>query len=201
MNFNGEDTFYFYLTDNKSGYNSLTGRVLIKVNAINDPPLSFNKVVNTLENEPIDITLKSADAENDEMTLAIEKPPSHGNVSDINQLTHMVTYTPDPLFAGSDNFTFSANDGKAKGESANITIAVKPTNESIPSTYRQGDVFVSTNGGKLQWRDHHGNLIKVRIHHLLPCCLQVQHSIETGYYTHCLSKWDVFAIYGERNKV
>ena len=93
MNFNGEDTFYFYLTDNKSGYNSLTGRVLIKVNAINDPPLSFNKVVNTLENEPIDITLKSADAENDEMTLAIEKPPSHGNVSDINQLTHMVTYT------------------------------------------------------------------------------------------------------------
>ena len=64
-------------------------------------------------NKAIDTTLTASDPDkNDNLTAAIVSKPLHGTLSDIDQNTGVVTYTPNPGFTGTDSFTFKANDGK-----------------------------------------------------------------------------------------
>jgi hypothetical protein len=78
---------------------------------------------------PVDITLGASDPEiNDSLTAQIVLRPSHGKLSEINQVTGVVTYTPNPGFTGADKFTFKVNDGKVDSNSVGtISITVKGT--------------------------------------------------------------------------
>ena len=77
-------------------------------------------------NKPVDIILKASDPEiNDPLMAEIVSPPSNGKLSDINQTTGVVTYTPNTGFTGSDGFTFKANDGKVDSSTGTISITVK----------------------------------------------------------------------------
>jgi hypothetical protein len=55
---------------------------------------------------------------NARLTAHIVSASLHGKLSDINQDTGVVTYTPNPNFTGDDIFTFKVNDGKV--DSSNI---------------------------------------------------------------------------------
>ena len=69
--------------------------------------------VATNNDKPISITLhaKAGDA-NANLSAAIVTNPLHGTLSNINQTTDVLTYTPQSDYAGNDSFTFKVNDGK-----------------------------------------------------------------------------------------
>ena len=77
-------------------------------------------------NTPKEITLGVSDQnQTDKLTANITSGPSHGKLSDINQDTGIVTYTPNQGFTGSDKFEFKANDGKLESKNAGIVYNCK----------------------------------------------------------------------------
>ena len=115
--FTGTDSFTFNANDGKVDSNK-TGNVGIAINQLpvkspNNPPIANNQSVETTMNKVIDTTLTASDPDKDDnLTAAIVSKPLHGTLSDIDQNTGVVTYTPNPGFTGTDSFTFKANDGK-----------------------------------------------------------------------------------------
>ena len=114
--FSGTDEFTFKVNDRKVDSNK-TGNVGIAINqpteSSNHPPIANNQSVVTATNKAIITTLTASDPDtNDNLTAAIVSKPLHGTLSDIDQNTGVVTYTPNPEFSGTDSFTFNANDGK-----------------------------------------------------------------------------------------
>ncbi len=140
--FTGTDTFTFKVNDGKIDSNS--GHVTITVeqeptvipianDTANNPPFAHDESVTTSVNKPIDITLPSSDPDqNDDLTASIVFQPSNGVLSDINQNTGVVTYTPNTDFASSDNFMFKVNDGKTDSNSGHVTITVEQEPTVIP---------------------------------------------------------------------
>jgi hypothetical protein len=121
--FTGTDEFTFKVNDGKVD-SSNVGTVEITVNPLNHPPTVSDQLVTTSMDKPVNITLTASDPEiNDNLTAAIVSKPLHGTLSDINQNTGIITYTPNPGFTGTDEFTFKVNDGKV--DSSNVgTVSV-----------------------------------------------------------------------------
>jgi tetratricopeptide (TPR) repeat protein len=95
--------------------------------APNQLPTANDQSVTTVANKPLDITLTASDPDtNDNLAAAIVSYPSHGTLSDINQDTGVVKYTPNLGFTGTDSFTFNVNDGQAD---SNMTGTVEITIE------------------------------------------------------------------------
>jgi TIR domain/Bacterial Ig domain len=88
---------------------------------VNNPPVPIdNDSITTSMNQPVNIQLPASDKDDDDLTASIESIPSHGNLTDINQVTGQLTYTPNPGFTGVDNFTFNVNDGKVNSSKTGI---------------------------------------------------------------------------------
>jgi hypothetical protein len=102
-------------------------------------PIAGNQSGTTNMNTPIDITLDASDNDtNDDLTADIVSIPSNGKLSDINQSTGFVTYTPDPGFAGDDQFTFKVNDGKT-GSNNTGTVKIGINSEQVQSVSTSND--------------------------------------------------------------
>jgi hypothetical protein len=87
----------------------------------NHSPLANDESVTTKMNIPVNMTLEGTDIDkNDPITAAIVTSPSHGTLGDINQVSGIVTYTPNRNFAGNDSFAYNVNDGKM--DSSNIAL-------------------------------------------------------------------------------
>jgi hypothetical protein len=97
-----------------SNTNGITNFVSANVTEQQQPPEALDQNVETTMNTPVNITLQANDANlNDELTAEIVSPPSNGQLSEINQDTGTVNYTPNPGFTGQDSFTYKVNDGIA----------------------------------------------------------------------------------------
>ena len=92
-----------------------------------EPPVSYNQSLFTYENIPIDITLSATDANGDSLTYSIVSDPTNGSLFGI---APNLTYTPNSDYAGSDSFTFKANDGTVDSNTATVSITVN----SIPAS-------------------------------------------------------------------
>jgi len=73
----------------------------------NQPPVCIDLAVDVNEDESTDIALQATDPEGDLLTYAILSSPSHGTAV---RSGNVVTYTPDPDYAGPDSFTYNATD-------------------------------------------------------------------------------------------
>ena len=100
------------------------GTVSIFVNQLplgNHPPSATDESVTTKMNTPVNTTLEGRDLDkNNTITAAIITPPSHGTLGNINQVSGVVTYTPNRNFVGNDSFTYNVNDGKI--DSSNVAL-------------------------------------------------------------------------------
>ncbi len=125
--FSGKDKFTFKVNDGKADSNNV-GTVSIAVNQLpltNHPPSAIDQSVTTKTNTPVNITLAGIDQDmNDSITAAMVTTPSHGTLGRINQVTGIVTYTPNQDFTGEDSFSFKVNDGKIDSNKANVNIRV-----------------------------------------------------------------------------
>ncbi len=87
----------------------------------------------------VSITLTATDSDSASLTFSIASEPSHGSVTDPVKVSckkvktggvtcsTTVTYTSDTTgYAGTDSFSFKANDGMYDSNEATVTVTVKP---------------------------------------------------------------------------
>jgi hypothetical protein len=68
-------------------------------------------ITTTPKDKPVEVTLGGSNIDQgDDLTTKIDKKPLYGQLSEINQTTGKVTYTPNPNFVGEDVFTFKIKD-------------------------------------------------------------------------------------------
>ncbi|MBN9524364.1 tandem-95 repeat protein, partial [bacterium] len=124
--FNGTDSFTFKANDGTADSNVAT--VSLTITAVNDVPVAQGQAVSTDEDAPVGGQLAATDVDSPALTFAVVANPANGTLT-VNPATGAFTYTPNANFAGTDSFTFKANDGSADSNVATVSITVRPLND------------------------------------------------------------------------
>jgi hypothetical protein len=104
-----------------TAFSVATSTATITINRLNNPPVAYDQSVSTTKNTPIPITLTASDPDGDTLTYTVVTNSSHGTLTGA---APDLTYTPTAGYAGSDSFTFKANDGAADSNIATVSITV-----------------------------------------------------------------------------
>jgi YVTN family beta-propeller protein len=110
-------------------------------------PVASAQSVSTPPNTPATIMLSATDVENDALTFRVAAKPAHGTLTGT---APTLTYTPATDYAGTDSFTFIANDGAAESDVAIVFITVPFSTETSltsnvnPSSFGQLITLTST---------------------------------------------------------
>lgn len=124
----GQDSFTFVVSD---GTNiSAEATITISIDNVNDAPTATPQTRSTPGNTALQLTLMGSDPENAELSFAIVASPSKGNLSDIDQTTGKVTYTPKQGESGEDSFSFTVSDGVNTSEPATVSITIGVVNRA-----------------------------------------------------------------------
>jgi VCBS repeat-containing protein len=129
--FFGLDYFTFKACDNytPSACSSDT-TITISVTHVNHAPTTANQTVSVAEDGTKTGTLVANDIDSsDTLTFIKVTDPSHGSAS-VDSATGAFTYTPTPLYHGTDSFTFKANDGHLDSNVATVTFAIDHSNHT-----------------------------------------------------------------------
>ncbi|MCD6304247.1 MAG: tandem-95 repeat protein, partial [Planctomycetes bacterium] len=117
---NGTDTFTFITFDGTDI--SAAATVTVTVRPVNDAPVADDLVIAALPAQPVAAALSATDIDDDELTYALAAGPAHGSVQ--LDADGAFTYTPAAGFAGTDSFTFVADDGSVNSPPATVTVYV-----------------------------------------------------------------------------
>jgi cellulose biosynthesis protein BcsQ len=130
LNYNGADSFTFITNDGK--LDSEPATVSILVVGRNDAPVAAAQSTTVADTKSLPITLRGSDIDGDPLKFAVVKEPVHGSlVPDLRFADNgILVYTPEPGFAGADDFAFMVNDGTANSEFATVSINVVHLNVS-----------------------------------------------------------------------
>ena len=135
-----------YPTSSKQNATSSSGIVVLASDGVNywhntlvngvvhNPPTADPAATGTSVGVALQIRLTGGDPEDCELEFALVSDPSNGSLGAVNNEpciagapntdSATVTYTPDPGFSGSDQFSFSADDGGLTSEIAAVDITV-----------------------------------------------------------------------------
>lgn len=117
--------FKLKVTDRNGLSSDKTIRIIIKhVNPVNHPPIAESQSITKTSGNPIDITLKATDPDDNALTYAITSKPKSGKITEFNKATGSRVYVPDKEFTGQDGFTFKASDGIADSNIALVKITI-----------------------------------------------------------------------------
>jgi len=91
----------------------------------NTPPTATKVDVTTTKNTPIAIDLHGTDPDpNTSLVGSVVSGPTMGTLSEVDQTTGSVVYTPKQDITGNDAFTFKLNDGTADSNVADVSIVI-----------------------------------------------------------------------------
>ena len=107
--------------------------VTITVTPVNDAPVAVDDGYSVAEDGTLTIAAagvlaNDTDVDGDPLSAVLVGGPSNGVLA-LNA-DGSFTYTPDPDFAGTDSFTYVANDGTVDSNVATVTITVTPVNDA-----------------------------------------------------------------------
>lgn len=119
-NFNGVDSFKYFVTDGNGG--DATGTVTITINPVNDDPKANNLSVSGSEDTVISGQVTATDVDGDVLTYGLDTGPSFGSV--VVNGNGAFAYTPDADFNGTDSFVYAADDGNGGVDTATVSITV-----------------------------------------------------------------------------
>ncbi|MBI1314693.1 tandem-95 repeat protein [bacterium] len=130
--FNGMDTFTYTVSDTE-GAESAPATVTITVRPVNDVPVALDDIYVTVEDQTLTVNApgvltNDSDADGDALSSILVSGPGNGTL--LLNSDGAFTYTPDEDFAGTDSFTYRANDGKANSNIATVTITVDSVNDA-----------------------------------------------------------------------
>ena len=122
-NYNGPDRFAFMASNGM--LTSLFAVVTITVNPVNDAPVATDQSVTTDEDMALAGQVTATDVDNDPLTYAAVDHPQHGTVT-LDATSGAFTYTPQPNYAGPDDFAYTASDGELTSDTGTVTIIITP---------------------------------------------------------------------------
>jgi cellulose biosynthesis protein BcsQ len=128
--FTGTDSLAFKVNDGT--LDSGLAEVAINVTE-NRHPVAHPQSASTVEDISVAINLRAGDEDVDQLTYAVLVGPSNGSLSGT---APSLRYTPDPNFTGSDQLTFTVNDGTVDSDPATVSIMVTPVNDAPVATGR-----------------------------------------------------------------
>src|SRR6185295_11536946 len=102
--------------------------VAVTVNPVNDAPSANDSAASGDEDTTITGTVSGSDLDGDALTFAKASDPASGTVT-LNG-DGSFSYVPNTNFAGSDSFTFVANDGTTDSAPATVTLTVNDQPEA-----------------------------------------------------------------------
>ena len=123
----GIDSFQFKVYDGKEY--SAPATIDIEIVNINDPPVSQNLKVNTMEDHAVSATLPASDPDNDALTYKIIRMPYKGYIN-LSATDGTFTYTPNTNENGSDTLTFKVSDGRKESMPSTVTFTIFPINDA-----------------------------------------------------------------------
>jgi len=116
----GSDSFTFKVNDGVTNSNVAT----VALNITNKPPVVISASVSTATNRGVSGQLFGFDDDGDSFSFHIVTNGTKGVATLTNPATGTFTYMPNQDAAGSDSFTFKANDGIADSNSATVTVQI-----------------------------------------------------------------------------
>jgi hypothetical protein len=130
LHFNGSDSFSYMANDGTVDSNLAI--VTLTITPVNDAPVATPDAVTTAEDTPLAITFtqllaNDTDVENDPLGVTVAADPTHGVLA---LTADGLLYTPDADFFGWDTFTYTATDGQADSNEAEVTLTVTPVNDA-----------------------------------------------------------------------
>jgi hypothetical protein len=124
--FSGNDTFTYTVDDGHGGTD--TGTVAVTVNpvAVNTAPVATDDSASTTSGQSVIVAVlaNDHDAEGDALSVTNLTQPTSGAANVTLNGDGTVSYSPNADFAGSDSFTYTANDGALDSNVATITVTV-----------------------------------------------------------------------------
>lgn len=125
--FNGTDAFSYEANDGSDPSNAV--QVTITVNAVNDAPVAADDSYSVNQDGTLNVGApgvleNDTDAEGSALTAAKSADPAHGTLT-LNG-NGSFEYTPDTGYAGTDSFTYVANDGTYNSAPATVNITIVP---------------------------------------------------------------------------
>jgi len=122
----GVDSFTYKVNDGT--HDSAIGTVLVGIS--NSAPSTADVTFATDEDTPYNYTLPAQDAEGDSLTyIVVNGPNTNDNNGSASISGHIVTFTPNQDWNGSDYFTVRANDRLLDGNNAKISMQVDPVDD------------------------------------------------------------------------
>jgi hypothetical protein len=107
--------------------------------ASNSLPVAVSFSMATMEDQAVSSLLRGTDADSDPLSYQIATQPAHGAVSVSG---NSVIYTPAANYFGTDQFTYTASDGKSLSAPATVTISVQAVNDP-PTLNAIGSVVIN----------------------------------------------------------
>ncbi len=118
------DSFSFVVNDGHG--DSVPAVVSVTFVLVNDPPTAHPRVLRTDEDTPLGFTLTGEDPEGRPLVFAISQEPASGTLSGV---APDLVYHPSADWSGTDEFSFTVNDGELGSAPAKVTITVDPVND------------------------------------------------------------------------
>lgn len=116
----------------KNNGTSINNNYFLNLSELNDVPLTKADNYSVIEDTPLNtsesVLTNDFDVEKNTLSAKVVTEPAHGNVSFNSDGTF--TYTPHSNYAGLDQFTYLANDGKLDSKEQTVTINVQGVNDS-----------------------------------------------------------------------
>lgn len=127
----GTDVFAYQICD--LGGNCENASITVVVYAVNDAPVVVNDQASVSEDGSVLIPVAANDSDIDNQldpgTVAVVVVPAHGTAN-VNPVTGVVVYTPDPDYHGTDGFTYRICDVGAACSNGVVTVTVDPVNDA-----------------------------------------------------------------------
>jgi len=150
----GDDRIVFQVSDGRLLSN--TAEIIIDIQAVNDPPISYSSTLETGRGQPLQLTLQASDIDNDPLTYEITSPPTSGEITTI--ALGIVEYQPKTDFIGTDSFEFQVSDGTDTSNTAIVSIvigtisAVTLEEQAVTLTVMPGATITEApSNGSFQW--------------------------------------------------
>ncbi len=150
VNFNGNDSFTYAISDGQGGTASAT--VTVNVTPVNDAPVANNDSFDVAEDDTLTVAapgvlVNDTDVEGGSLSASLTSGPAHGSLT-LNG-DGSFTYMPDDNFNGTDSFTYRVSDGSLQSAPATVTL-----NVLLVSGAGDIDLYVRRASAKLDWAHH-----------------------------------------------
>jgi hypothetical protein len=125
--FHGTDTIWFAAAVDGAP-DSADAKVVVTVDSVNDAPIAIADDISIDESATptaslIDVLTNDTDVDGDTLVLSGVNQPANGTTSIVDGV---VSYTPDPLFQGTDTFQYTVIDGHGASATGEVTVTVAP---------------------------------------------------------------------------